>query len=329
MPPNVSFLVPVYNEAEHIGPMLESIARQTYSPSKLEVVVALARSTDGTADILHACCADHPRLTVRIQQNACRNTAIGRNLCLRAAEGKYIMNFSAHAVAAPEMVEVLVAKLEKLGGDVAGVGCAIKRSDPSSLLARAVGVAMFSRMGGMQQVDSSFTGKQDQPARSIAFTLYRRRVLDDLGGFDEAFWCGQDAELNQRLARHGYRLWFTPDTSVRHHKRSRLGEFIAQMYRYGVARAKLTKKFPRSLRLVFLLPCMFFVVVSIAAVASVFHPGVAWGVLVAAVLFVLLSWASARSAGGDMLSVLLSPLLYFLIYTCYGAGFLRGLLLRV
>jgi hypothetical protein len=63
-------------------------------------------------------------------------------------------------------------------------------------------------------------------------------------------------------------------------------------------------------------------------VTSVFHAGAAWALLIAAGLFVLLSWGSALSAGGDLISVLLSPLLYFLMYTCYGAGFLRGLIPR-
>ncbi len=62
--------------------------------------------------------------------------------------------------------------------------------------------------------------------------------------------------------------------------------------------------------------------------SSFWHPVAAWTLLVAAGLFVLLSWTSALWARGDPLSILISPLLYVLIYTGYGLGFLRGLLTR-
>jgi glycosyltransferase involved in cell wall biosynthesis len=326
MPPKVSFLMPLFNEADHVTAALQSIVDQTYPRGEIEIVIALAESTDGTAEAVQGFCEQNPEVSVRVLENRQRNTAVGRNICLEAASGSLVMNFSGHAVAEPNMLEVLVAKLEGLPGNVAGIGCGIDRSPGTTPLARAISVCMFSRMGGARQVDSSFNATRDQPARSIAFALYKKDILDDVGGFDPAFWCGQDAELNLRLARSGYELWFTPDTRVRHHKRDSLTGFAVQMCRYGVARAKLTNKYPGSLRMIFLLPVLFMIAVIAAVVGSFFSGAIACIALGAAVVFVLSSVVSAMTSRGGVLAVLLSPLLYSVMYVCFGGGFLWGFL---
>jgi glycosyltransferase involved in cell wall biosynthesis len=324
--PQVSVLIPVYNEARHIEASLQSIVEQDYPLDRIEVLLAHGESTDDTAEAIEVFRAANPELAVKLLDNPSNNTAVGRNLCLEEATGAFVLNFSAHAVADRSLLRVLVGKLQQLPESAAGIGCAYRRPESLSFIERAITVAMYSPMGGMGRVDSSFHAEQDQIARSVAFTLYKREVLSHYGGFDDHFWCGQDAELNLRLARHGNDIWFTPDTSVEHRKRSNMRSFVGQMYRYGVARAKLTKKYPASLRLLFLLPVIFALGLP-AAITMACINLLALGVVgCGAVLFVAASFYSAAKAGGDLHALLCSPLLYCLIYVTYGLGFLRGLL---
>lgn len=49
------------------------------------------------------------------------------------------------------------------------------------------------------------------------FLLLRRRMLDELGGFDEAFRLyGEDIDLAYRAAQAGWERWYVPQAIVRH-----------------------------------------------------------------------------------------------------------------
>jgi GT2 family glycosyltransferase len=54
--------------------------------------------------------------------------------------------------------------------------------------------------------------------------LYRRAMLEDVGGFDEDFFAyADDAELGLRARWAGWRCLYTPDAVVRHHRGATLG----------------------------------------------------------------------------------------------------------
>jgi len=323
MPPRVSFLLPVYNEREHLGESLESIAGQDYPAEQIEIMLADGGSTDGTPRIIEEFSRLHPEIALRVLSNWARNTAVGRNLGLEAASGELVMNFSGHAVADPSLLRVLTAKLAAQPPEVAGAGCAIKSLGSATTVGRAISAVLRSPLGG-SGMDSSFHAETDCDARSVAFCLYRREAIEACGRFDPQFWCGQDAELNLRLARRGYRLRFTPDTQVVHYKRPTLSGLARQMYRYGFARAAITRKFPGSFRLVFLLPTLWVVGWIALAVGSFFSPIIAVSLLTAGGLFVLMGAFAALMSGSGPAGLVLGPIGLAVLYTSYGMGLVIG-----
>lgn len=55
--------------------------------------------------------------------------------------------------------------------------------------------------------------------------LYRKQMLDQIGGFDEDFFAyGDDAELGLRARIAGWRCLYTPAAVVRHHRGATLGK---------------------------------------------------------------------------------------------------------
>jgi len=55
--------------------------------------------------------------------------------------------------------------------------------------------------------------------------MYRKAMLDQIGGFDEDFFAyGDDAELGLRARIAGWKCWYAPDAVVRHHRGSTLGK---------------------------------------------------------------------------------------------------------
>ena len=323
MLPRVSFLLPVYNEQEHLGEALESIAAQDYPVDRIEVLLAEGGSTDGTAAVIEAYCS---RLSMQVIPNPTRNTAVGRNLCLKHATGELVLNFSGHAVAEPRLVRTLVDKLAQEPAEVAGIGCAIESSGSKTAVGRVIAAVLRSPLGGGGAMDSSFHAASDCDVRSVAFCLYRRAAVEQIGGFDGAFWCGQDAELNLRLAKAGYRLRFTPETHVVHYKRPTLVGLMQQMFRYGAARAALTRKFPGSLRAVFLLPALWVLAWVVLAAGSMLSTTVTLVMAGCAAAFVVVGSLSAVIAGSGPAGLLLGPLVYAILYTAYGLGLFWGFL---
>jgi GT2 family glycosyltransferase len=54
--------------------------------------------------------------------------------------------------------------------------------------------------------------------------MYRKRMLDEIGGFDEDFFAyGDDAELGLRARLAGWNCLYVPDAVVRHHRGTTLG----------------------------------------------------------------------------------------------------------
>ena len=59
--------------------------------------------------------------------------------------------------------------------------------------------------------------------------MYRKRMLDQIGGFDEDFFAyGDDAELGLRARIAGWRCCYAPHAVVRHHRGSTLGKGSAR-----------------------------------------------------------------------------------------------------
>jgi len=55
--------------------------------------------------------------------------------------------------------------------------------------------------------------------------MYRRAMLDEIGGFDEdLFAYGDDAELGLRARISGWTCWYAPRAVVRHHRGSTMGK---------------------------------------------------------------------------------------------------------
>jgi len=67
-----------------------------------------------------------------------------------------------------------------------------------------------------------------------ANVVYRRSVLEQLGGLDEDFrGVGYDADLAWRTGWAGYRIVLEPKAIVVHHHRSNLRSFMHQLRVYG------------------------------------------------------------------------------------------------
>lgn len=124
--PAVSVVVPVYNERENVGPLLEEIAA-ALAGRAYEVVAVDDGSSDGSGDALVALRARHPALRVlRFARNAGQSAAFAAGF--RAARGAVLVTMDADLQNDPADVPALLEALERSGLDAA-VGWRMNRRD--------------------------------------------------------------------------------------------------------------------------------------------------------------------------------------------------------
>ncbi|HXH88701.1 MAG TPA: glycosyltransferase [Gaiellaceae bacterium] len=74
-----------------------------------------------------------------------------------------------------------------------------------------------------------------------AFMLIRRRMLDEIGLFDEGYWMYmEDFDLSYRVQEAGWVTWYEPDVTVTHTKHGATGEVrsprLTYHFHYGMFR---------------------------------------------------------------------------------------------
>ena len=82
----ISLIIPVYNKAEYLAPLLQSVVGQTYRD--LEIICVDDGSTDGSPAILEEFREKDPRIRVVRQEN--KGVSEARNTGLRIATGEAV-----------------------------------------------------------------------------------------------------------------------------------------------------------------------------------------------------------------------------------------------
>ena len=128
MTPELSLVIPVYNERENLAPLLGEIAaalrptRRSY-----EVVAVDDGSTDGSREELHRLRKEHPELhLVGFERNAGQTAAFAAGF--RAARAPVVVTLDADLQNDPADIPGLVAELERSGA-AAVVGYRLNRRD--------------------------------------------------------------------------------------------------------------------------------------------------------------------------------------------------------
>jgi GT2 family glycosyltransferase len=223
--PTVSVVVVNWNRRELLKSCLESLERQTYP--NYEVIIIDNGSQDGSTALVEEMAAAYPvplKLAVNSEN---RGFCAANNQGFTLAQGDYLALLNNDAEAEPEWLKALVEACDS-AIDIGMVASKIlvwenpKRIDKCGHLIYPDGQ---NRGRGSGQVDQ---GQFDRIEEALwpdgCAALYRRAMLEDIGGFDEEFFAyADDAELGLRGRIAGWRCLYTPTAVVRHHRGATLG----------------------------------------------------------------------------------------------------------
>jgi GT2 family glycosyltransferase len=191
--PKIDVLVVLYNSANFIQPLLDSIRRIT-TPVTLYFLDNASR--DGTADKLGAALVDVPFRTYFLRSLSNNGFARGINLLARQGQADFIFILN------PD------TELEE--------GC-LER-----LLDRAINDPTISMCEARQQPREHPKAYDPRSGETTwctgAAVLIRRKAFEEVGGFDERifFMYCEDVDLSWKLWLRGWKCIYVPDAIVRH-----------------------------------------------------------------------------------------------------------------
>lgn len=214
-----------WNRRELLRACLASLARQNH-PS-FEVVVVDNGSDDGSADMAEALRASFPVPLTVLRNADNRGFCAANNQGIAGAQNEYIALLNNDAEAEPGWLSALEAAI----GSAPEVGMAASKirvwEDPTRI--DKCGHLIYpdgqNRGRGAGQLDrGQFDRVEEVLWPDGCAALYRRAMLDEIGGFDEEFFAyADDAELGLRARWAGWKCLYTPYAEVRHHRGATLG----------------------------------------------------------------------------------------------------------
>jgi GT2 family glycosyltransferase len=232
MTPRVSVVVPTYRRPELLARCLAALANQRLDPAAFEVVVADDAASETTRAQVGAVAASTPVAIRYVPVTGNHGPAAARNAGWRAARGQVIAFTDDDTVPDP-------------GWLPAGLG-AFDR-DPE--LAAATGrteVPLPPRPTDYERNESGLSTAEFVTANCFV----RRRVLEEVGGFDERFRAAwrEDSDLHFALLERGLKIVKVPDAVVVHPVRPARWGVCLRMQRKAQYDALLFRKHPELYR---------------------------------------------------------------------------------
>lgn len=286
----VSFVVPVLDGEPWLERVLEAIlAEGQRAAMPFEVLVIDDGSRDRSAMIADDFAA---RGAVELIAGEGRGAAAAINRGISAARFGLLAQVDQDVILLPGWLQALVAALEE--PQVAAAQGVYRADRSASIWARISGYDLELRYARLDphSVDHVCTGN----------SLYRTRVLREVGQLDESLGYGYDNDLSYRLLEAGHRLVLVPDAGSLHQWPQGAAAFVRQQYGLGYGRLDLVAKHPRRVRgdavsgpgMILHVPVMLAGLAALVAAVVLLGVGEPWRITATAAAILLLAPALER-----------------------------------
>ncbi|MBN2119615.1 MAG: glycosyltransferase [Candidatus Omnitrophica bacterium] len=316
----VSVIVPVYNEEKNIINCLRAIKDQTYS--SLEFIVVDNASNDRSKELAK----DYADKLISEYK---RGITFAKNTGLSLARGELVATTDADCIPDKDWLDELVKCFSDPSVGAAG-GLNIIPSD-SSDFEKCIDFVLKS-LGSTFRSNYAFDSSEviETFHNPGCNAMYRRGILEELGGFNEQLLTTEDEELDFRIRKKGYKVIFTPFAKVYHRRRSSWKKFAKQIYRYSIGRMQFIRlcpdinQWPRFMPSLVILFSLYILV--LAALNPVFLRILISEIIIGIMILFFLSWYLAVKSKMPCLFRYFA--LLFLVFWVWGIGFMRGIWYR-
>ena len=221
--PLVTIILPVFNQEETISLCILSLVHQTYP--KTELIVVEDGSTDGTLKLLERMVKDQSFNIIHTKHIGRSST---RNLGLQFSRGEIVVFAEGDAVYDQNYVLSCLEYFDNT--EVGGVFVWMQVYKPKTWLQKCF---YLERQIWLQNY------------KPFSAWVYRKEVLEEVGGFDQNLNCAEDQDLAIRITEKGYRIAFERKNLWWHQEPRNLSAFAKRSFWSGIEKVDFYRKYPR------------------------------------------------------------------------------------
>ncbi len=313
----LSIVIPIHNEISYISKSFKSIILAG-SEVESEYFFVDGKSNDGTYEWIKK---EIKKINnCRLILNDEKFVSHGFNLIFNETKGEFISRVDGHTIFPKSYFSDAMDIFSKNNVDVVGgpanhTGIGWKGKVIANCMMHPFGVG-----------NSKFRiSNKEQYVDTVPFPIYKRKVLEKVGLYDEELIKNQDDELNYRCVENGFKIFMSPRLRTNYLVRENLIDLSKQYFLYGFYKPLVFKKVSYGVRLYHFVPAIHFIL-SILSI-TVFS----YNKYFLCYFFCYLTFAflfSIRKNIGSK-NVLYSTLAFLSIHYSYGIGFIQGYLKRV
>ena len=246
----------------------------------------------------------------------------GMNVGIKAARGECILKVDCHSHITDNFIENNVKIIEE-GEDVCGGPRPniIENADNFSKTLLLVEENMFG--SGIADYRKKTTKKY---VSSVFQGMYKKSIFDKIGLLDEKVGRVEDNELHYRIRKNGYKIRYSNDILSYQYTRPTLKRMLKQKYSNGYWIGKVSHVYPKAFSIFHFVPLAFVLAIIFSLcmipITSIFI------ILLSSVyfLFTILITIMTIINNKFNVTILLMPIILFLIHVYYGLGTLVGLI---
>jgi GT2 family glycosyltransferase len=228
---DISIIIVNYNVQYFIEQCLNSIYGISDFDGKFEVIVVDNDSSDGSINLIK----EKFEQVHLIENSENVGFSVANNQGIDIAKGKYVLLLNPDTIVEEHTLAKCFTEMEsdtKIGAlgvkMVDGAGLFLpesKRGFPSPMASFYRFTGIYKLFPKSPKVNAYYQGqiavdeKAEVDILCGAFMFIRKKVLDQIGYLDEAFFMyGEDIDLSYRISQAGFKVLYFPDTTIIHFK---------------------------------------------------------------------------------------------------------------
>lgn len=225
--PDISILLPVYNDGSLVESTVESLLQQNYSGS-MSIILINDGSSDKTAEILDSLEKSHKQIKfINLKKNIGKAGALNEGL--KYCTTDIIITVDADCWVKSDGIKNLVTRyLSDPSNTKAVAGVILIKNSRENWITKAQEWDYFLGIAAVKRIQSLFQGTL---VAQGAFSLYDRSALIKVGGWPHTV--GEDIVLSWKLLDQGYRLGYAEDACVFTNCPNTLAQFLRQRQRWS------------------------------------------------------------------------------------------------
>lgn len=230
-------VIPCLNEDKHIDGVVRHLVAHTQLLS-IQIVIADGGSADRTIELAKALAAEFSNVVYLHNPKKLQSAAVNLAVETYGADAQWLIRLDAHAGYPDDYCQILIA--EAIATQAASVVVGMD-TQGTGFWQGAAAAAQNSKLGngGSAHRKAGASGSFVDHGHHALMQIDAFRAV---GGYDDSFSHNEDAELDHRLGKAGYKIWLTSKTDLVYYPRSTPIALYRQYFRFGKGRARTILK---------------------------------------------------------------------------------------